>query len=301
MTTIPRATFLGAHRAAQSRLRLSYDRLERANQRVATGKAFSRPSDDAAAASRAAVLREQLAQLDVFAATADDATSRLAIADSKLSQAMEVYHRVTELTTQAANGLTNAAARSSIREEVLQARDTLVAIANSSYLGEGLFSGFAATEAVTFDIGASTWQFTGDATETITRRVGATETVRVNITAAETFRDGTSDVFTVLDDLAAALAADDVAAISSALGRMTSLRATLSAAQAQLGSAANRVEQSSARNQSIAVTLTAELARVTDVDLADAITDQGRLQVAYEAALGVTGRALTTTLLDWLR
>ena len=68
-----------------------------------------------------------------------------------------------------------------------------------------------------------------------------------------------------------------------------------------MGAVVNRVEQASARNDTIKVTLTAELSRVQDVDLGDAITDQSRLTLAYQSALGVTAKANSMTLLDWLR
>lgn len=302
MTAIPRTTFLGASTAQQARLRNAYGRLEQANNRVSTGQAWMRPSQSPSSASRAAMLREQLDQLTTFGSAADDAASRLAIADSKLGQAMDLYHRVTELATQGANGLSNPDARNSIRAEVLEIRDSLLSIANSTYLDQGLFAGFAASGAVTYDTATSTYVFAGTG-DPIERRIGSGEVVRANVTAAEAFSTGSAgiDVFSTLDDLAAALAADDTAGIRAALPAINQLRAALSTAQSQIGSSTNRVETAQARNAATRITLDAERSKVEDVDLADAITDQGRLEVAYNAALGVSARAMTTSLLDWLR
>ena len=303
MTAIPRTTFLGASRAQQARLAAAYGRLEQANIRVSTGRAYARPSESPSSASRAAMLHEQLDQLETFGRAIDDASSRLAIADSKLGQAMELYHRATVLATQGASSLSNPDARQSIRAEVVQIRDSLLAIANSTYLDEALFAGFAAGTAVTYDVPTSTYVFTGTAADVIDRRIGSGETVRANTTAAEAFTTGPAgiDVFATLDALAAALAADDTTAIQAALPAMNELRGALSAAQSRIGSSANRVESAQARNAAITITLDAERSRVEDVDLAEAITDQGRLEVAYNAALGVSAKAMTTTLLDWLR
>lgn len=303
MTAIARTTFLGANAAQQARLRTAYGRLEAANNRVSTGNAWSRPSESPSSASRAAMLREQLDQLTTFGRAGDDAASRLAIADSKLDQAMSMYQRVTELATQGANSLTNPDARNSIRAEVLQIRDALLSTANSTYLDEGLFSGFETGPAVAFDTATSTYVFTGSAADSIDRRIGAGEVIRVNTTAQEAFSTGPAgvDVFSTLDDLATALAANDTAGIQAALPAINQLRASLSAAQSRIGSGANRVESAQARNAATRITLDAERSKVEDVDLADAITDQGRLEVAYNAALGVSARAMTTTLLDWLR
>ncbi len=61
------------------------------------------------------------------------------------------------------------------------------------------------------------------------------------------------------------------------------------------------MEQAADRNASVHVITTAELSEVQDVDIADAITDQSRLTMAYQAALGVTAKANEQTLLDWWR
>jgi flagellar hook-associated protein 3 FlgL len=301
MTIIPRTSFLGANRAAQSRLRAAYARMEKANQQVSTGKAYSRPSENQSASSRAAVLQDQLDQVATFTRAIDDSRSRLAISDTKMQQAMDLYHRITELATQASSSINSADSRKSIREEVLQLRGELEGIANTQYLGAPIFAGYESANAVTFDTTTSSWVFNGSPTDRLQRRLGPNEVVDTNITAGELFSNGTNDIFSVLDDLADALNNNDTPGIQASLDQVTSLRSTLSAGQARMGAVVNRVEQASDRNASIKVTLTTELSRVQDVDLGDAITDQSRLTMAYQAALGVTAKANDQTLLDWLR
>jgi len=301
MTIFPRISFLGANRAAQSRLRAAYARMEQANQKVSTGKAYARPSENQSASARAAVLQDQLDQVSTYGRAIDDARSRLGLADTKTQQAMDLYHRITELATQASSSINSADSRKSMREEVLQIRDELQSIANTSYLGAPIFAGFGSGPAVAFDTFTSTWQFNGSPTERLRRRIGPSEVVDANITAGELFNSGTDDIFSVLDDLANSLNLNDTPGIQSSLDRVTALRSTLSAGQARLGAVVNRVEQASDRNATINVALTAELSRVQDVDLGDAITDQSRLTMAYQAALGVTAKANEQTLLDWLR
>jgi flagellar hook-associated protein 3 FlgL len=301
MTIVPRMSFLGANRAAQSRLRAAYSRMEKANQQVSTGKAYSRPSENQSASSRAAVLQDQLDQVSSFGRAIDDARSRLSLSDTKMQQAMDLYHRITELATQAASSLNSADSRKAIREEVLQLRGELEGIANTQHLGAPIFGGFESGNPVTFDTPSSSWVFTGSASDRLQRRIGPNEVVDTSITASELFANSTTDIFTVLDGLADALNNNDTPGIQASLDQVTSLRSTLSSGQARMGAVVNRVEQASDRNASINVTLTAELSRVQDVDLGDAITDQSRLTMAYQAALGVTAKANSQTLLDWLR
>lgn len=301
MTIYPRISFLGANRAAQSRLRAAYARLEKANQQVSTGKAYSRPSENQSASSRAAVLQDQLDQVSTYNRAVDDARSRLALADTKMQQAMDLYHRITELATQAASSTNSADSRKSVREEVLQLSGELQSIANTQYLGAPLFAGFDPGKAVTFDTVTSTWVFHGSPADRVQRRIGPNEVVDASITAGELFGNGTDDIFTALDNLSTALNNNDTLGIQASLDKVTSLRSVLSAGQARMGAVVNRVEQASDRNSSIKVTLTAELSRVQDVDLGDAITDQSRLTMAYQSALGATAKANEQTLLDWLR
>ncbi len=135
----------------------------------------------------------------------------------------------------------------------------------------------------------------------IERRISPSESLRTNITAAEVFQASGSDMFTMLDDLSAALAADDVDGIRAANDLLDGLRSTMSAAQAQIGAAANRVQVAIDRNNATDVVVTGQLSLVRDVDLAEAITEQALLQSAYQAALGVTARVGDLSLLDFLR
>lgn len=299
MTLVPRMSFIGTTHAAQSRLAAASARMERANEKVSTGRAYTRPSDNPTAASRGAVLRDQLDLLDVYTTNISDARSRLSIADTKLQQSMDLYHRITELTTQAASSTSSAPARLAVREEVLQIRKELQNIANTQYLGAPLFAGFGPGPAVT-QVGP-VWTFNGNPADQVDRVVGAGETVSTSITAQELFSAPSGDVFTVLDNLAAALQADDTVAIQATIDPMKSLRSALSAGQSRIGAAVNRVEAAESRNSAIRITLSTERSQVEDVDLNDAITEQSRLALAYQAALGVTAKANQQTLLDYWR
>ncbi len=300
MTYMTRTTFQGQTRALQLRLSDAYNRLTDVNDRIASGKAFRRASEAPVEASQAAMLQEHLDHLDAVAKSATDASSRLNVTDAKLQQASDLYARLKQLVVQASTATTGAAGRQAIAQEVVQIRDSLVAVANAEYLGQPLFAGISDQPAVVLD-GGGIWQFTGDASDVIERRITPSESLRVNVTAAEVFQAGGTDMFTMLDELAGALQTDDADGIRAAHEQLEDLRQAMSAAQAQIGAAANRVEVSIARNASTNTTITAQLSQVRDIDLAEAVTTQAMLDAAYRAALGVTGRAGNLSLLDFLR
>jgi len=161
MSTVPRISFLGANRTAQLRLRQAYARLDATNQQVATGRAFARPSANAPAASRAAVVQNQLDQLESFDRAIDDSRARLSVTDAKISQAVDVYQRISQLAVQASNGINGPESLKAIREEIVQMRGELQAIGNSDYLGSPLFGGLGTASPITYNSGTSTWNFAG--------------------------------------------------------------------------------------------------------------------------------------------
>lgn len=301
MSSVPRITFLGANRTAQLRLRQAFGRLDTANNQVATGRAYTRPSENTSASSRAASVQAEIDQLGGFDRAISDSLSHLSVADTKMSQAVSLYQKVTELATQGASSTNSPTARNAIREQIVQIRGELQAIGNTTYLGQPVFGGLGSTDPVTFNSGTSTWTFTGNPADKLTRVVGPAESVDVSVTAGEIFSKGGTDIFTVLDNLANALATDDTAGIQAAIPLVSSMQSVLTAGQARLGAVVNRVEQAASRNATLKITYTEELSKLQEVDLADAITDQSRLSVAYQAALGVTAKAQERTLLDWLR
>jgi flagellar hook-associated protein 3 FlgL len=166
-----------------------------------------------------------------------------------------------------------------------------------------LFAGYSGGNAVTQDTSTTpaTWTFTGGSADVITRKVSDSDSVRVNVTAAETFSFGGTNVFEVLDKMAAAMTANDPAGIMAGVTQMATARSTLSVAQSTIGAATNRVTSVVQRNGDFQLSLTSALSKVEDVDLADAITDQSRLNATYQAALGATAKTLQPSLVDWLR
>ena len=63
---------------------------------------------------------------------------------------------------------------------------------------------------------------------------------------------------------------------------------------ASIGAATNRVESVASRNSDLRLSVTAELAKVENVDLADAITEQSRLNANYQEITELMSRANST-------
>jgi flagellar hook-associated protein 3 FlgL len=87
----------------------------------------------------------------------------------------------------------------------------------------------------------------------------------------------------------------------AALGGIDLGIANLAARTAELGSRVERLESVQARLNAQIPDLTAQLARETDLDYAQAVIDLARLEAMQKAALSVQAKTMKQTLLDFLR
>lgn len=280
-------------RRLQGRLR-SFENIQ---SQLGTGKRFQVASEDVSGMNIGLTLRAEMRSLEQAGRNAADGEARINSGDSKLQQMVTSMRRARELTVRGATELSQDE-RDAIALEISQIRDGLLSTANSSYLDQGLFSGFATADAVTNVAG--TWTYTGD-TGAVIRRVADGENVRVNVTGDEVFgfNDG-QDVFTVLDDLEADLQAGDQAAVAGRIGDIDERLDGLLAGLAQLGAAGGRIEAAQLRNEEHKGVLNTRLTEVEDVDLTEAVMELQTQEVALQATLGALSRALQPSLVDFL-
>lgn len=293
-----RTTFLSTTMGAQSRLMERSAAAERAAARLSSGKAFSRPSEDPAAAATAMAFRSELSTLKAYQSTAEEAQTRLDASDAVLGDAQTTVARIKELVVGAATATTNAEGRAATAAEITQLRDHLVGLANTRHLDQPLFAGFSANDAVSFSAG--TWNVFSNTAEKIVRSVSDSDSVQINVVASEAFNAGSTDAFTMLDDLVADLQSGNTAGIRAAIDSVDDLRVSVSTARARVGAATNRVENVLNANLSRQTGVTADLSKAEDIDLVEGITEVNRQQAAYEAALGATAKALKQSLVDFL-
>lgn len=281
------------------RLSSRLERYEQAQSRLATGQRMLTPSDDPAGAGRALSLRATQRSRQQEARNAADAHNLLALADSQLQAGVERLHRVRELAVRGASTL-DATERAALAEEIRTVQDELVSIANARHRDRPLFAGYRDVAAVAKVDG--TWTYQGD-DGVVTRRVGEQDLVPVSVTAGEVFGFGAAggDLFTLLDDVVAALTAGDADALSAHLGGIDTARQRINDAQARIGASANWVESAQRRTQDALLAIRGQLAQVEDVDIAEAIMDLQTQEVAYEATLQGLARALPPTLASFLR
>ena len=275
------------------RLDTRLERYERAQSRLATGRAFLQPSDDPGAARQAMALRAEVQSHGQELRNIGDATSWLDHTDSVLQSALTRLHRARDLGVRGAS-TQGQPALDAIATEMSQIRDELAGIANTTHEGRSLFAGTNAAPVVAAD---GTWS--GNVGGVVRRRISDTESVQVNVTGDQVFGP-TGELFRTLDEVIAALRSGDTAAVGAGLSSIDDAEKRLGAALASIGATSNRVEAARSRVDDRQLILRGQLAQVEDVDIADAIMDLQVEEVAYQATLGALARALPPSLVSFL-
>jgi len=183
-------------------------RMDKIQKQNATGKKFELPSDDPIGVSRSLKLHTDLSKIEQYEKNVDDAVSWLEITEQSIAEIGEVLQRTREITVQAANGTNSDDDLKKISEEVKQLKEHIITIANATYAGRSIFSGYK-TDAPLLDKNGkykmTKYEKTGGTptvdvklknSEVSTYNVGVSEKIDVNTVGISIF----GKVGTTLDD-----------------------------------------------------------------------------------------------------
>jgi flagellar hook-associated protein 3 FlgL len=136
-----RISFASINTRILDRLYQNYNKLEGIQQQIASGKKVDRPSDDPVAVSNSMELRTQIDQFKSFQRNIDDGLAYLGTVDTTLTTGNSLYQNMRERAIQASNDSNSAESRMFIGREVRGMFDQMVALANTAFKGEYIFSG----------------------------------------------------------------------------------------------------------------------------------------------------------------
>ena len=297
MTRITQQSSLSAMRTDLSQVSI---RLADIQRQVASGRTMERVSDAPSAALESLRYRRSLRTYGQYERNLSDAKNWLGAADSGLEAIDNRVSRVQELTIQADNGSLSPAARTAISTELRAVADELVGLMNADHLGRPLFGGTAGGDQA-YDTNGT---YLGDA-GTVERTISSGSRFQVNVTGPDAFgTDNPGDpmngnivemVRQIADDVDAGLLVQD------ALDSISTSQTRLHSAQATLGARLASIEKLEARNLDTTTDLQSSLSRTGDVDLTEAILELTSQEAAYTAALNVSGRLWSQSLLDFIR
>ncbi|WP_456599737.1 flagellar hook-associated protein FlgL [Blastococcus sp. SYSU DS0616] len=279
-------------------LNRNLDTFGKLQQQLTSGKLINAPSDSPTGTNKAMQIRSEQAAVEQFGRNIADADSWLSITDSTMQNMLDVTRRVRDLTVQGAStGSSSEASRRALATEVESLRESLLGLANTTVQGRPIFGGVT-TGAKAYD--SDTGAYLGLGGADIMRRVAFTEEVRVDLTGPEAFGPPGDDLFALVARIADDLV-DDPAALDQGLADLDVALKRMLGGVADVGARAARIEREQQINSDLALTLETQLGEVENVDLPNTIMRLQMQQVGYQAALQATAKAISPTLMDYLR
>lgn len=266
-------------------------------EKVASGQAINRPSDDPVGVVQALSTQAALTRAQQYQRNAQDGMGWLSTANTALSSAVSQLYNIRNIVLQANSDSSQPSTYANLAQQVDGIRQELLSLANSTYLNRPVFAGTSAGS-MAYD---STGAYVGSGSAP-TRTVAPGTALAVSVTAP--FGTGASSVFATIDQISADLKAGTTASINnltgSDLSNLDQAITNLSDSAGQVGTMYQQMQYLSQQATSTQQTLSTRLADVQDTNLAKTITDLQAQQNSYQAALWATSRVIEPSLTQFL-
>lgn len=262
-------------------------------EELSSGNAVQQLSDNPAAVGENVLLATAISAADLYQQTSSSAQGMLQVTDSTLGSVVSQLTQALSLATQGNNGTLNAANEQAIATQLTGIRDEVLSLANTSYLGQYVFSGSVNSTPFTLNSATSpaTVTYNGDsAVNSLTTPDG--QSIALNLPGDQIFTVSGANVLGSLNQLIADYASNNITAaqndinqLSSALSKVSEQRVALDNSLSRLTATAGYAQTQSTQLQSTQATLMqADLAQVS-TELKNSETQQSALMQVY-AALG---------------
>lgn len=284
----------------------------RLQAQIATGKRIQAPSDDPVAAGRVARLEMSDADDARYLDNLTLAASVLGTADRTLESVETQLQRARELAVRASNDTMNTNDRAAIATELRAIVDDLFRLANTTDIRGGALFGGATTGDAFVRAADGTISFAGVG-EAPPIPIGAQATVQTNDNGQRIFGNipagaGTTDLFAIVSDLAAALEpggsatpADLRAAITAGLDGLTKATEQVVTARASVGARAARLELETERLTRARSENEIDRGTLEGVNIEAAITELQKTMTTLQATQASFARLTQLSVFDYLR
>ena len=276
------------------------EQFQRANREVASGRRILTASDDPLAARQAVNEHATLARIDAYTRSSDAAGARLAVTDSTLNSYVDKLTSAMVAGQGARGSHATPVSRAAASAAVRNLRDGLVTDINVSFNGVYLFSG-TESGAPAYANGGSGWTYQGNS-DVNRADVGVGRTVAVSFDGRALAQGSDpTDVFAVLDDLAAAIDAGDNTLIGDGLAALDRAFDRALQFQGRLGADERSLDEAAGSLTTLRLRSDTRRSALEDVNLAEAATRMTQAEIAYRAALNAVSTVERQSLLDYLR
>lgn len=291
--------------------------MEKLQYQLATGKKFRVPSDDPIGASKSLKFNTDISKLEQYKRNAEDVMSWMNDTEAALAEIGEVLKRAYELTVDAANGTKDDGDLLKIREEIEQLKDHLVQIANTTYSGRHIFSGYKTDKPLMIVVEGENgkkikYNISIDKSEVFVYNVGISERVEVNTLgglvfgapyvgySGEVTKGHTPGLIKVFNNLSQALEEANSEGLQEAIEDLQAGMEQVLSVRSQVGAKMNRLELT-VKKLDLQINNTKELLSYNeDVDIAEAIMHMSMAQNVYVSSLMTGAKIIQPSLAQFL-
>lgn len=290
-------------------------RMDKIQQQFASGKKFQLPSDDPIGVSKSLKLHTDLSKIEQYKRNLNDAKSWLEITEDSLAHIGEVLNRTKELTIQAGSGTNSQEDLNAISQEIEQLRDEVIKIANTTYAGRSIFTGYK-TDSKLLDKNSGEYLIDLSQNDITKYNVGVSDDIEVNIVGIKIFgidNGGTADyssdavsgskshLIKTLTDLRDDLKNGTFSSSGTSLEDIEKATEQVLSVRAEIGAKVNRLELTQKRLDSETINFTKLLSDNEDADMAKVIMDMKIEENVYRASLSAGAKIIQPSLIDFLR
>ncbi len=251
---------------------------QRASQNAMDGTA---DKGDPLAVNRVNIISSGMKRLENMGRVASFAEQNLNASESVISEVEQVVVRMHELMVQAGSDTLQASNREAIGFELAELENQMYTLSNTEVNGRYIFSG-SKTGTEPFDVNGA---YQGN-TSVMALKIAPGLSVDMNIAGQDIFAPtGGKNVFTVMDTLKTALAANDSETIRETLDDLLAVRSQVSSAQAAVGTRLKTVYAAKDLREQLSLSFAEQRDSVVDSDPAEAFTDFTQTQYSLQAAL----------------
>ena len=267
-----------------------------AQNKVSSGRAILRPSDDPRAMSDILRLSADKSESAQYQRNLEFGKSRLDYTDTALASLQSMVERVRTLALSAIGSDTNSDA---FVAEVEGLRDQILGTVNTSFQGRYIFGGSDGDTQPFQKDGAGVVTYNGNA-DVVKVQVGRVSSLQTQVPGSELFGTG-NDLFTAMTGLITAMNSGVKSNIDAALQPIEAAWEGLSVSRSRVGSLINVADSVSDEMSALSLAREASLVELESADLTKTLTEFQSYQNSLQATLAVGARISQLSLLDYLR
>ncbi len=283
----------------QAQLMARKKALENASETVTTGKKINRLEGDPSIVGETLRNQREEANLERYEKSLEGLGNRYMSYESNIQSTYDILARLKSVMVNLSNPSQDSDARTDMTNELEQAKESLLALANEKYNGQYMYSG-ARTDVEPF---APDGTYQGDSL-VLEAEILPGVKMEKNITGEELFggAGGGQNVFQLIDELQAAIqSGSPQEEIRNRLDDMDAVIEQTISARTEVGVRLSRIESSKNNLAQLQDNLAFKRQDTEDADYVSALTDYQSQELALQASMQVSADLLGKSLMDFLR